>query len=86
LDQRDRHSPTGDRPPLDADLRRDLKRHLQGRDEEARSDLVRKLMLYGEGDVVDRLPPKCPYALEQVLGDYWPEAANGGKSSGLNSD
>ena len=67
-------------------LRRDLKRHLQLRYEEARSDLIRKLMLYGEGDVADRLPSTCPYALEQVLGDYWPEAADGGKPSGLNSD
>jgi hypothetical protein len=67
-------------------LRRDLKRHLQLRYEEARSDLIRKLMLYGEGDVADRLPSTCPYALEQVLGDYWPKAADGGKPSGLNSD
>jgi hypothetical protein len=67
-------------------LRRDLKRQLQLRYEEARSDLIRKLMLYGEDDIVGRLPPTCPYALEQVLGDYWPKAANGGKSSGLNSD
>jgi hypothetical protein len=61
-------------------LRRDLKRHLQGRYEEARSDLIRKLMLYGEGDVAGRLPPTCPHTLEQVLGDYWPDAANRGKS------
>jgi hypothetical protein len=67
-------------------LRRELKRHLQLRYEEARSDLIRKLMLYGERDVVGRLPPTCPYALEQVLGDYWPEATNGGEPSGLNSD
>jgi hypothetical protein len=62
-------------------LRRDLKRHLQGRYEEARSDLVRKLMLYGEADVAARLPRTCPYALEQVLSDYSPEAGNGGKPS-----
>jgi hypothetical protein len=43
-------------------------------------------MLNGEADVAARLPPTCPSALEPVLGDYWPEAANGGKSSGLNSD
>jgi hypothetical protein len=67
-------------------LRRDLKRHLQHRYEEARSDLFRKLMLYGEGDVAGRLPPTCPYTLEQVLGDHWPGASNPGKSSGLNSD
>ena len=71
---------------LTSTLRRDLKRHLQVRYEEARSDLVKKLMLYGEADVAGRLPRTCPFALEQVLSDYWPEAANGGKSSGLNSD
>jgi hypothetical protein len=53
-------------------LRRDLRRHLQGRYEEARSDLVRKLTLYGEGDVAGRVPATCPYGLEQILGDFWP--------------
>ena len=55
-------------------LRRDLSRHLQRRYEEARSDLVRKLTLYGEGDIAGRLPATCPYKLDQVLGDFWPEA------------
>jgi Domain of unknown function DUF29 len=53
-------------------LQRDLKRHLQRRYEEARSDLVRKLTLYGEADVASRLPTTCPYTLDQVLGDFWP--------------
>jgi Domain of unknown function DUF29 len=56
-------------------LRRDLRRHLQRRYEEARSDLARKLMLYGEADVAGCLPATCPYTLDQVLGDFWPEAA-----------
>ena len=86
MDQRDRHVRREIDRRLTPTLRRDLKRHLNGRYEEARSDLVRKLMLYGETDVAGRLPRTCPYALEQVLGDYWSEAVNGGKSSGLNSD
>jgi Domain of unknown function DUF29 len=61
-------------------LRRDLKRHLQRRYEEARSDLARKLERYGEGDIVNRLPTTCPYTLDQVLGDFWPETRDGAKS------
>jgi hypothetical protein len=58
-------------------LRRDLKRHLQRRYEEARSDLARKLERYGEGHVADRLPATCPYTLDQVLGDFWPDRQDG---------
>jgi hypothetical protein len=54
-------------------LRRDLKRHLQRRYEEARTDLARKLERYGEGDVADGLPTTCPYTLDQVLGNHWPD-------------
>jgi Domain of unknown function DUF29 len=54
-------------------LRRDLKRHLGRRYEEARSDLARKLERYGEADVAARLPKRCPYTLDRVLGDFWPD-------------
>jgi Domain of unknown function DUF29 len=54
-------------------LRRDLKRHLERRYEEARTDLARKLERYGEADVAARLPERCPYTLDQVLGDFWPD-------------
>jgi Domain of unknown function DUF29 len=54
-------------------LRRDLKRHLERRYEEARTDLARKLERYGEDDVAARLPERCPYTLDQVLGDFWPD-------------
>jgi Domain of unknown function DUF29 len=62
-------------------LRRDLKRHLQARYDEARTDLAKKLVLYGEGDIAARLPERCPYKLEQVLGDFWP-ASDGQESLG----
>jgi Domain of unknown function DUF29 len=62
-------------------LRRDLKRHLQARYEEARSDLGRKLMLYSEGDIATRFPDHCPYTLDQVLGDFWPASERGGEAS-----
>jgi Domain of unknown function DUF29 len=62
-------------------LRRDLRRHLQRRYEEARSDLARKLTLYGEAEIADRLPATCPYTLDQVLGDFWPAARKSGEAS-----
>jgi Domain of unknown function DUF29 len=62
-------------------LRRDLMRHLQRRYDEARSDLVRKLTLYGEADVANRLPVTCPYTLDQVLGDFWPAPHRNGDAS-----
>jgi hypothetical protein len=62
-------------------LHRDLKRHLQRRYEEARSDLARKLERYGEGEVAERLPQHCPYTLDQVLGDFWPEPQGGHERS-----
>jgi Domain of unknown function DUF29 len=61
-------------------LRRDLKRHLHRRYEEARTDLARKLERYGEGEVANRLPEDCPYTLDQVLGDFWPGTGDGSRS------
>jgi hypothetical protein len=55
-------------------LRRDLKRQFQRIYDEARADLQKKLSLYGEADAAARLPERCPYTLDQVLGDYWPPA------------
>ena len=56
-------------------LHRDLKRRLPLLYERARRDLRRKLEPYGEGHVADRFPEHCPYTLDQVLGDFWPEGA-----------
>lgn len=57
---------------LTATLRRDLQRQLPRLYARARLRLERKLTLHGEADLVQGLPERCPYSLDQVLGDYWP--------------
>jgi Domain of unknown function DUF29 len=57
---------------LTVTLRRDLQRQLPRLYERARLRLERKLTLHGEGHVAARLPERCPYSLDQVLGDFWP--------------
>jgi len=59
---------------LSGALRRDLKRQLSRLYEEVCSDLPKKLAPYGEANIAARFPERCPYTLEQVLGDFWPEA------------
>jgi hypothetical protein len=54
-------------------LQRDLKRQLPRLYDHARRDLSRKLERYGEGHVAGRLPERCPYTLDQILGDFWPD-------------
>lgn len=58
---------------LSGALRRDLKRQLPRLYEEVRTDLPKKLAPCGEAHVADCLPERCPYTLDQVLGDFWPE-------------
>ena len=60
---------------LSASLRRDLKRRLPRLYDQARADLLKKLRLYGETEAAARLPDRCPFSLDQVLGDFWPNAA-----------
>jgi hypothetical protein len=57
---------------LSRTLERDLKRRLPTLYGEARRNLQRKLERYGEAEIAARLPEICPYALDQVLGDFWP--------------
>jgi hypothetical protein len=33
---------------------------------------ARKLRIYGEDAAADALPERCPYSVEQLLGDWWP--------------
>ncbi len=61
---------------LTASLRRDLKGRLPDLYDRARTDLRQKLAAYGEARIADRFPERCPYALDQVLGDFWPEAVD----------
>jgi hypothetical protein len=58
---------------LSGALRRDLKRQLPRLYEEVRTDLPKKLAAYDEAHIADRFPERCPYTLDQVLGDFWPE-------------
>jgi Domain of unknown function DUF29 len=53
-------------------LRRDLRRQLPRLYEEVRDDLPKKLAPFGEENVAARFPERCPYTLDQVLGDFWP--------------
>ena len=57
---------------LSATLRRDLRRRLPSLYDEARSDMMERLRLYGESEIAARLPERCPYTLDQVLGAFWP--------------
>jgi hypothetical protein len=66
---------------LSGALRRDLKRQLPRLYEEARTDLPKKLAAYGEPDLAGRFPERCPYTLDQVLGDFWPPAGDDGEAS-----
>jgi hypothetical protein len=66
---------------LTGSLRRDLKRQLPRLYDEVRDDLPKKLAPFGEGRIAERLPERCPYTLDQVLGDFWPTpSANGQKA------
>ena len=54
-------------------LRADLARRLPALYDQARRHLATELERFGEAETVGRLPSKCPYALLQVIGDWWPE-------------
>lgn len=58
-------------------LRRDLKRQLPRLYDEVRADLPKKIAPYCEAHIADRFFEHCPYALDQVLGDFWPDPENG---------
>jgi hypothetical protein len=54
-------------------LRRDLQRQLPVLYDRGRRNLLRKLAAHGETDV-PAPPETCPFALDQLLGDWWPES------------
>jgi Domain of unknown function DUF29 len=66
---------------LTGSLRRDLKRQLPRLYDEARADLLKKLRLFGEAHIADRIPEPCPYTLDQVLGDFWPDRTEDDEAS-----
>lgn len=58
---------------LSKTLRADLRRQLPRLHAEARHGLVPELARFGEAHVAAKLPMECPYTLDQVLGDWWPD-------------
>ena len=53
-------------------LRADLARRLPTLFDQSRRRLAAQLERFDEADVAARLPPECPYTLEQIIGDWWP--------------
>jgi hypothetical protein len=43
----------------------------------ARQRVERKMDRYGEHAALANLPENCPYSLEQILGDWEPDASRG---------
>jgi hypothetical protein len=66
---------------LSTTLKRDLKRNFPRLYDQARADLQAKLRLYGEAHIAARVPDRCPYSLDQVLGDFWPASQRDGEAS-----
>ena len=66
---------------LSASLRRDLNRSFSRLYDQARADLLKKLQLFDEAHIVDRIPDRCPYTLDQVLGDFWPDRTENDEAS-----
>ena len=54
-------------------LRADLARRLPALYDQARRQLTTELERFGEAGTAARLPPDCPYTLQQVIGDWWPD-------------
>ena len=57
---------------LTPSLRRDLASELSDLYLRARHDADGSLRDHGEHAAADALPPACPYALDQITGDWWP--------------
>jgi hypothetical protein len=55
-------------------LRVELGRELERLYVRTRRRTEKRLRLYGEDTAAEALPATCPYTLEQVLDDWWPEA------------
>ena len=60
---------------LSPTIRRQLKREFEDAFSRARRRLRRKMERYGEGQAAAALPERCPYTLEQILGDWLPDRA-----------
>jgi Domain of unknown function DUF29 len=59
---------------LSPTIRRQLRRALGEEYRKARRLVQRKMKRHGEHAAGATLPENCPYSLEQILGDWEPEA------------
>ena len=59
-------------------IRRDVETELAAIYARARRNVASKMRRYGEATAAAALPETCPYALEQILGDWEPEAGHDG--------
>jgi len=57
---------------LTASLRARIETELPKQYERARAAAARALRRHGESAAADALPNACPYALDQIAGDWWP--------------
>jgi Domain of unknown function DUF29 len=55
-------------------IRRDLDGELAAIYDRARRNVTRKMRRHGEAAAATALPDACPYTLEQILGDWEPDA------------
>ncbi|HET6468000.1 MAG TPA: DUF29 domain-containing protein [Geminicoccaceae bacterium] len=60
-------------------LRADLRRQLPHLYQRVRHDLVADLAGHGEADAAARIPEHCPYTLDQILGEWFPEQRDEGR-------
>ncbi|HET6467999.1 MAG TPA: DUF29 domain-containing protein [Geminicoccaceae bacterium] len=61
---------------LTASLRRELRRRLPQLYARLRRDLMADMTAFGEVEAAARLPDRCPYTLDQILGDWFPDNAD----------
>jgi hypothetical protein len=71
---------------LTPSLQRGLRRRLPLLYDRARSDLRKKFAPYGEAREVSSLPERCPYTIDQVLGDFWPVPRHYDDTPGLRPE
>jgi len=62
---------------LTATLKRDLARQLPALFNEARDQAILHARDVEAAEMIDDLPETCPYSLEQILGDWWPDDEEG---------
>jgi endonuclease YncB( thermonuclease family) len=62
---------------LSPTIRRSLKRELADVFRRARQRVQRRMVRHGEHAAVASLPENRPYSLEQILGDWEPDASRG---------